>query len=387
MKLFAPAYPNEDAFYCRFFTEVSSLRDAAGRPLHEVDFREGGDAYTRCPFHDSRRGYLMNKAALTQITSEWAEILNGVRFYTWLFEGSAPRDLARAWRISLASMFAPLYLIHRGTNPYADGALPTPLSGVFKIMLDVPTTLDLMVLNGWRDSIATACGPMQPTEIQNFADSHLILLNGEYACAGAPGLIQSVVGILFSEGRDDHRFATYLGDREEFLTFCYLMSCQYVVGLLYLHASAIAMERAFSFCNGQGVPIESPMSAYERRRRFALAALAGRERYEGAFRGLCALVADERGWGLDVGKRWVGDSSLHEALEFLDRIATADAVEISHAHALFESRMAVALSSLQMAITRSIGAKAMFSAPFSGCDDPRNPARILQSRLHSAGLC
>jgi hypothetical protein len=39
MRTVAPPFPNEDAFYCRFFTEVGSYLDAANRRLHEVDFR------------------------------------------------------------------------------------------------------------------------------------------------------------------------------------------------------------------------------------------------------------------------------------------------------------------------------------------------------------
>lgn len=382
MKLFAPAYPNEDAFFCRFFTEVSSLRDAAGRPLHEVDFREGGEAYTSCPFHDSRRGYLMNKAALTQITGEWEQILEGVRFYTSLFEGSGTPDLSRAWRISLASMFAPLYLIHSAKRPFADGTLPTPVSGVFKIMLDVPTTMDLMLLSGWREGIAHASTAGVALQIQEYADRSGILLNGEYACAGSPGLIERVVGMLFEEKSiGGGEFANYFGDTQEFLAFCYLMSRQYIVGLVYLLSTTVAMERAFAELD-EGVETgEERIAAYERRRRIALVSLQGTGNAEGALRGIFDQIRDERRWNPGSEMRIEGDQVLEASLELLSLAMHADAREISAAHCGFERTVMAELNRLQSATAGLIDAKTMFVEPITLGDPRRSPVWALKARL------
>lgn len=386
MKLFAPPYPNDDAFFCRFFTEVSSLRDAAGRPLHEVDFREGGEAYSTCPFHDSRRGYLMNKAALMQIAGEWSEIVEGVRFFTSLFEGGGQRDFSRAWRISLAAMFAPLYLVHRSKRPFADGTLPTAVSGVFKIMLDVPTTMDLMLMKGWNDAIANSVHQDHPRQIQEFADSNLILLNGDYACAGSPGLIQNIVTILF-EGhrRSDSKLGVVsecFGEPQEFLAFCYFMSSQYVVGLLYLLSTMISMERAFAtFAEGSVAAEEGRMSAYERRRRIALDVLDGPVNCEGIFRQLSELVQDESRWGLPSAYRLDTIAVLDESIAFRQRIERATAQEIAKAHGDYQNVIESTLSGIQNEIVTLIGAKEMFASRIRFGDPQLHPAQILKGRL------
>lgn len=385
MERFAPPYPNDDAFFCRFFTEVSSLRDAAGRPLHEVDFREQGDAYVRCPFHDSRRGYLMNRAALTQITGEWSEILSGIRFYSSLFHG-AP-DFARAWRISLSTMFAPLYLVHRAKAPYADGALPTPISGVFKIMLDVPTTMDLMVIDRRADGILHEIGSHLPAEIQRYADSTSILLNGEYACAGAPGLIENTLGILFADiPPGDSRsgvFAEAFAEEEEFLAFCYLMSTQYVAGLLYLFSTMLAMERAFSQLGAaHGAPDGERLSAYERRRRIALEALTTSPPARSALlRRFASLVADEGCWRGSSADRLGLESLLDDSALFIGRLEGASPSAIVSAHQAYQQTVEQTLRLLQRKIADCIGATQMFSPAIRFGNPALNPVEILRRML------
>ncbi len=384
IKLFAPPYPNEDAFFCRFFTEVSSLRDEAGRPLHEVDFREGGDAYASCPFHDSRHGYLMNRAALSQIAGEWSEIVAGVNFYASLFCG--PTDFSRAWRISLASMFAPLYLLHRSTQRFADGALPTCISGVFKIMLDVPTTMDLMLMTE-ADGLAHSMEKSLPQQIQDYADSKLVLLNGDYACAGSPGLIKTIVSSLFQPPEalvaQYGRFADCISNREEFLTFCFLMSQQYVVGLIYLQSTWLAMERAFSQLGGPAPTFSERLSAYERRRRIALQSLVDSNAETlGRF---AQLVRESHLWGVTCPLR-EADSALETSRLFLESTVNCDAELITGAYEHYREAIEGSLLRIQTTIAETIGSNSMFPASVHFGDPLLHPAHQLKARVSSTSL-
>lgn len=389
----APAYPNEDAFYCRFFTEVGSYLDAANRRLHEVDFRaeENEGAFSICPFRDSRHGLLMNKAALTQITGEWNEVIQGIKFYTSLFETENGKnlDLARAWRISLASMFAPLYLYRRGHESFANGTLPTPVSGVFKIMLDVPTTMDLMFIRGHDSDIAQSSDKTMPRQIQEFADKNLILLNGEYACAGSPGLIDNVVSILFENHKNDASdygvYKRYFKEPQEFRNFVYYMSNQYIVGTMYLLATMTTMEKAFAQLQDVGLyqaaahEAQGPLSAYERRRRIALDVMKEPANHESVLNQLASLVKDESHWKVDANGRFRISAPLAITVDFLKKTENADAELIADLHRNYQAEIETCLSISQKMAESSIGANGVFPSPVRFGDPQRNPANILRS--------
>ncbi len=393
----SPLYPNEDAFYCRFFTEVSSCVDAAGRRLHEVDFRdeETPGAYVKCPFHDTRRGYLMNKSALTQITSEWSQILEGIGFYTALFESnsSAELNLGRAWRICLASMFAPLYLLHRSKNCFQNGELPTPVSGVFKIMLDVPTTIDLMILKDYPADLPADAAHDIPRQIQTFADENLILLNGEYACAGSPGLIQTVARILFENRKpvveEYPLFQEYFGYHDEFRRFTYFMSLQYVAGFTYILTTSLAMEYAFlqlhdtrhsSLANPA---IEKP-SAYERRREIALEAMSRPELRKKSLRRFAALVENPAGWQVESGQNLGISRCVQLSEDFLDFAAGASPDGIAVSYQVYQEQVGQFLLSVQSEVETAIGAVGMFPPAVRFGNPENHPAHILGEMLSAA---
>jgi hypothetical protein len=401
MKLVAPAFPNENSFYCRFFAEVGSYLDEDQRRLHEVDFRHDStaDSYGKCPFADSRRGYVMNKAALRQIASQWDNIVAGVHFFAALAGRMLDDELAleRAWRITMMTMFAPLYLVKRRIAPVADGSLPVALAGVFKIMLDVPTTIDLMVLTAarphdtnwnWRD-------------IRDFADKNLILLNGEYACAGSPALMDEVLRPLFGEPeaeRDSSSplFRSYLPDRREFLVFVHYMSCQYLAAFVYQLTTARAMELAFTELMQSGAFIphteveESRPSAYERRRRIALRALIQANESGEIFAPFGRLAKHgERGSSSADPYSAVLDF-LETSRSFLESVADATAPEVSHLHRRYQAEFRGWLELHQPRIEAAIGATRLFSAgPFFG-PSPLLPcallANIIESQQCTAGF-
>lgn len=388
MKPIAPAFPNNDAFYCRFFAEVGSYTDAAQRRLHEVDFREeeGEAAYRRCPFHDSRKDYLINNAALKQITSEWKDIKQGATFFASLFDQDSERDMARAWRITLGSMFAPLYLFHRASEPYANGSLPTPVSGVFKIMLDVPTTIDLMFLRNTHD--VTGLAPKDAAKtIRDFADTTGILLNGDYACAGSPNLIDDINGVLFEDRQADvGGWGKFFSNTEEFKRFSYLMSAQYVIGLMYLMATAVSMEAAFGCLEADGrkpdlatVEHEDRLSAYERRRRIMLDALANPADREAAVTRFFDLVKDPAKWGISDEQHPGLKTSLESTLTFLSGVEGKSPEAISDAHTVYAEIIKQTVAQSQNLISATIGASDLFDGSVRFVGQPeQDPARILR---------
>lgn len=402
MKPIAPPFQNDDAFFCRFFTEVGSYIDTADRRLHEVDFRmeEGEQAFKKCPFHDSRKGYLMNNAALRQITSEWVDIREGVGFFTSLFEVDNEKDLnlARAWRISLSTMFSPLYLFKRKENPFNNGELPTSVSGLFKIMLDVPTTIDLMIMQDAQNEIEISTPKEASKQISAFADSSLILLNGEYACAGSPGLIDDIISIMFENRKYIKaalpRWSSYFPNPKQFQSYNYYMTAQYVIGLMYLISTAVSMEVAFkSLQEIDGLDFsalsterEDKLSAYERRRRIMLNIVRDCDKGEAVFRKFYNLACDPRKWNLQVEENQGLRNCLDLSLSFLKKTDTATPQRISTLHHDYSEAVGHILAQLQKMIELTIGSKGMFpdNVKFGRLQD-RNPGAILLIALQLKG--
>ena len=114
--LVAPSFPNEGAFFCRFFAHVGHMKDEDGRYLHEVDYRyEDNVEFENCPYSGSRNNLLMNKTALSQMLSSWKDILGGIEFFREMYLHQNPgielNLLRNVWKISLLPMFLPLYIV------------------------------------------------------------------------------------------------------------------------------------------------------------------------------------------------------------------------------------------------------------------------------------
>ena len=366
----APPFPNENAFYCRFFLDLGSYLDEDNRRLHEVDFRFESDAqaYGRCPFKDSRHGYMMNKAALRQIAAHWENVLSALRFFAAV-TGKKSEDeslLERAWRVTMSTMFAPMYLFKRRENPFLNGQLPVAVAGLFKIMLDVPTTIDLMLITSSQET-TSECGF---TEIREFADSNGILLNGEFACAGSPGLIDEVLSILFddvlSEWSSNVQFESYFPKQKEFLLFTYYMSCQYIISLVYQLSTAFTMEFAFSDLASSGLytPVALPnadrLPAYERRRRISLWAMMRCSDLEAVFKRLVRLVENEQRWHVLPEKRVILLEFLADTLSFCALAFRSNAGDILNAHQNYEVKFQNCVRLLQEEIERTIGTPGVF---------------------------
>ena len=394
MSLVAPPFPNEDAFFCRFFTEVGSYLDAAKRYLHEVDFRaeEEITAFSNCPFNDSRYGYYMNKAALIQITGEWEQIITGIKHFTSFFEVTTTEqlNLTRAWRISLSTMFSPLYFFHRKKNSFKNGCLPTKISGIFKIMLDVPTTIDLMVMEGLSENFNKTKDTAEK-KIREFADKNLILLNGEYVCAGSPKLIDSVIKILFENNSIDNilhsDFHTYIDNKNEFLLFNYYMTSQYIISVIYLLSTMVSMETAFKQLIEQGKYIfqqSSPslkLSAYEKRRRIAFSTVNSIQKQEETFKWLGNLIKEDNSWGIEIKYNTKISEVIEISLNFLKNSVFLDANKISGSHMTYQDKIKDYLFFHQEMAASAIGATDMFPKEINFSTNKQDPARILRELI------
>lgn len=394
-----PLFANDDAFFCRFFTEIGAHRDTSGRPLHEVDFRleEHEDAFSVCPFSDSRKGYLINKNALAQITSEWHEVVEGVRYFKRLFDGPEriQDELARSWTVSLAAMFAPLYLFNRQSNTIKNGQLPTKMAGVFKIMLDVPTTIDLMLMER-AGAGRHADGPAYSVSaIRTFADERLILVNGDYACAGSPKLIDNILNIITEPSDpivdDSHDFSQLMGDSGYFMPFCHLMSVQYVTGLIYIITTTITAQHLRYLIGATSrINFKSPTpdqaarpAAYDRRSHIAMEIMGRSDHRRAALTLLVNIVKD--------GSLWRSNNNIASMIEdFLDdSLALAASIHLQDKHMAFklyndyQKNTSEFIRTLQNMIEATIGAQNMFPPlPLFG-NPSRHPVMTLVNHFET----
>lgn len=396
MEFLAPSFPNDDSFFCRFFLNVGAYKDAADRHLHEVDFRaeEQPEAFKACPFHDSRKGYLMNFSALKQIMSEWPDIKAGMGFFSKMHpvDRAAQTDVARAWRITLATMFAPMYLTHRQQAPYAHGTLPTNVSGLFKIMLDVPTTIDLMMLGDARTSSAL-CGAEAMVAIRDFADTQKILLNTDYACAGSPKLMDDINVAMFAvDGGDQDGHEAWrriFPDTDHFQSFAYLMTVQYAISQMYQIATALSMEDAFKKAAAKNIDIsftrgenEERLSAYERRRRYMLAAVSAPGAGLKALETYSALAADGKAWGSAVKTPPALKKCFDLSGALLASLQGRDEVEILQDYEEYSQSIEAEIKGLQKTISDFIGAPDLFPATLTFVKEAdKAPHRILRDVL------
>jgi hypothetical protein len=304
---YGPAFPNDAAFFLRFMLPVGSMTDETGRPLHEVDFRDEipTTEYSPSRFSDSRGGYLINNVAFRQMASVWDDILAIARALGGREQddpnGPNEEALARLWRSCLAAMFLPVYLIGRPGSPLFAQPLPIRFGALFKVVLDLPTTLDLLLIDGGRVMRdGRASDEALAESIIDFADKEGILLNGRYACAGPQRLMMQLICAFLRGDPGDLDETTVPGiEPENYRYFCDLMSAQYVVGYWFGLAyglSSDALHRLDPAAREE--PLPSFPEAYERRRRFALVRLKKRpdlasalDRYQALFSRSCAPAA------------------------------------------------------------------------------------------------
>jgi hypothetical protein len=363
---------------------VSSIQDKAGRYLHEVDFREveGEEAFKKCPFHDSRKGYLINNSALKQMASEWNDILEGVEYFSSLYNNQQ-RDLENAWRVTLTTMFAPLYLLHKGDNPIANGELDTAMSGVFKIMLDVPTTIDLMLMS---DDVSPTANHQN---IRDFANRTSILLNGDYACAGSPKLIDDVNKRLYldisKEFNEKSKWKTQFPNAEEFLQFSYLMSAQYVSSQMYQVTTAILMEAVADKIGYVHDAETGKMSSYERRRQYALQAVQQEKGAEGIFNHFVDLVNSPSDWNIDISKTATPPVVMEASLNILKNANNFSPEDLLSAYGEYQDLVQVQLQELQGDIANSIQSSTLFEEGFRFVEEvSSHPAQKLSNKLNFA---
>jgi hypothetical protein len=274
----APPVPQRNAFDLRFFERISSVRDEAKRSLHEVEFRDELSAADMkvCPYPGLRHGYLMNQAALRIIGRDWSKILAGMRFLVGqvtlqMFQHD-PAVLI--WARSLLPMFLPQYLLGGPVQVRVDVAIPTDVSGLFKVMLDVPTTIDLMLIKEWSTAPCVV-RPFSPNTIAHYATNSGILNNSEWTCAGPPNHITRILSLLEPSDVESSE-VTSLRDlipAGEYDTFAVMKIRQYALSQAFQVCTAVVMERAFARIANYNGYWHSPgahLTAYERGRRIAL---------------------------------------------------------------------------------------------------------------------
>jgi hypothetical protein len=378
-------------------TEIGAYLDEDNRRLHEVDFREEQEreVYTRCPFRDSRHGLLMNKSALNQIGSNWGSIMAGVGYFSALFPPTleGEDDLARAWRISLATMFAPLYLLKRPLNPFPNGKLPAPVAGVFKIMLDVSTTIDLMVMSEGSNHPVRLSRQRTAQEVRDYAEKHLLLLNGRYVCAGPDSLIHQVTHLLFCPIDEltpmRGAFDSFILDRTEFMAFAYLMSVQYIVGVTYQLVTMALMERAFRELNRYGLYVPQPSnegqvfpSAYERRRRIALDCVLDETARTNVLIQVHALASSPHNWGM-AKLPGMSRPFLDNSISVLKDSEFMSAPEINELHKNFKRTAVSEIHKCQRSISTVVPDPELFPPNPFGTLDLQMPDVILNNLLSS----
>jgi hypothetical protein len=276
----APPIPNATSFYLRFFKSISGLRDNADRPLHEVDFREqlSNDDTKPCPYPGSRHGYLMNQSALRVIANDWRRIRAGLSLLTAeiSLEPFGREAGTLMWARSLLPMFVPLYALHTVAHTGADITLPTDVSGLFKVMLDVPTTVDLMLVEQWSAAEPGDPEGYSPEAIAAYAERKGILNNGKWTCAGPPGLISELLVLLRPARADNDGDASSLDtlvSPEDFEAFATPTIRQYALSQAFQVCTTFVMERAFARVGnyrGYVHPPDDQLAAYERRRRIVI---------------------------------------------------------------------------------------------------------------------
>jgi hypothetical protein len=279
-------------------------------------------------------------------------------------------------------MFAPLYLFKRADNPFENAHLPVAVAGVFKIMLDVPTTIDLMLMTLTENRVPIS----DFRAIREFADVNLILLNGEYACAGSPALMDEALQVLFDKAEpgwnSDPLFCSYFPRKLEFLRFLYYMCCQYIISLIYQLSVTYAMEFAFTdlvrarIYKVLATDEKSRLSAYERRRRIALAALIGSSDPGRIFAKLARLVENEGHWQLPIEARFDIGEFVEESGSFSRFAATASAIDILSRHHTYAAKLHDWLKSCQRKIEDAIGAK-VFPDDLVMGPSPQVPVTVL----------
>lgn len=381
----APPVPSETSFYLRFFAEVASIRDRAGRPLHEVDFRAeiGVSGVRRCPYAGSRLGRKMNWEALRVIAAEWSAIVGTM----WFLRRAVPvrEELLGAgecaWTRALLPMFLPIYICLKGERR-SSTEVDTVVSGLFKVMLDVPTTLDLMLASEWAGGSTT---DYTPSAVAEYAERTRILNNGEWTCAGPPGLIQEVLEPVCEEHEEEGTSANSPFschrqiDLDEFGRFASMMARQYALSQAFQVGTAFAMERVFAQLDAMADPKHRrPWSAYERRRRIFLSLCRDASSCRAIVRGFLRLSLRSEGSQCDgpieacaeelLRLTWIGEASPKEALE---------------AQCRAESLLRSAVEALHRERSAALGTvvRSRPSADFSRLDAEDFPSRILARRL------
>ncbi len=266
MKSSVSAFSNDNAFLFRFFYPIGALRDEAGVGLHEVDFRfeASPDNFKPCPFHDSRAGSLMNVSALKTVREDWSDVLGLIRFLgnrvaPIPVRGSGPTDwLATFWLVNGAVMMTPMFLILRRGK---DRPIPRHLASAFKIALDVPTTIDLMLL---FDLSSSQTVDEAAASVFDFANEKKIFLNAGYACAGSRAMITETLLAGLSPVTANCDAAAFLSDWSSFNSFLANMLTVYVLSLWSQYLTSYCAS-----CAAPDRPTQCASSAYDRRNAVA----------------------------------------------------------------------------------------------------------------------
>lgn len=297
----APPVPNDTAFYCRFFEQLSDIRDDGGRPLHEVEFREElMTVHTRrCPYPGSRHGRLMNAPALRLVGKEMPSIRAGLQFLV----GASRLDMVASdagvliWARTLLPMFVPLYLLRKAHLARHSMTLPTDASALFKVMLDVSTTIDLMLARDWGAAVPAEADAYSPSAIAAYAEESGILNNSEWTCAAPPGMIADLLEFLSpTSGRQAYGVSSIsdLIEPSEYEAFGLVMTRQYALSQAFQAATAFVMEHAFSLDvvdARRPHTVVLPLSAYETRRRIVLGICHGAKAAARVVNGFCDIAS------------------------------------------------------------------------------------------------
>jgi hypothetical protein len=191
-------------------TPVGVLRryvDRDSRPLcgeaivDDPQFRKGIEQRS-CPYAGSRRGHPlpMNASALKQMTRNWDEILATANALRTLFAEDPPAaagSLASGMRVAYAGICLPLFLLYRATEPMGDGQVPGFVSGLHKASIDIATSVQLMLVEGFKEGDPQALPSESVVQgILDFVEREGLLVGQKGVCAGPPQLIRELLDVM-----------------------------------------------------------------------------------------------------------------------------------------------------------------------------------------------
>jgi hypothetical protein len=188
------------------FQNVLRFRDAAGRPLGEgklpADLRADVPMVLRsCHYPGSRfrHAHPMNLSALQQLKQNWEDcrrLLGWLRAHHLAATGADRVTLSGLWQIARCGQSLPGWLLFRRVDPVADGAVPTAVAAVFKVVIGITFAAQSLHLTAMLDGSHDEAAAVDVPRLLDHIESHGLLVGPSQVCAGPRRMIAEVLALL-----------------------------------------------------------------------------------------------------------------------------------------------------------------------------------------------